>query len=69
MVYFICFSGLNEFVPENLLSVFDEYELEVTKFPGVLISYHTFSLKSPRTLGQNKNLVLSNELIKVKLPP
>ena len=46
-VYYITFfSGLNEFVPENLLSVFDEYELEVTEFPGVLISYQTFCLKA-----------------------
>ncbi|XP_015774297.1 PREDICTED: apoptosis-resistant E3 ubiquitin protein ligase 1-like, partial [Acropora digitifera] len=40
--------GLNEFVPEHLLSVFDEYELEVTEFPGVLISYQTFLLAGTR---------------------
>jgi len=34
MVFLLCFPGLNELVPDNLLSVFDEYELEVTEFPG-----------------------------------
>lgn len=26
----LCFAGLNEMVPDSLLSVFDEYELEVS---------------------------------------
>ena len=53
MVYLLCFSGLNELVPENLLSVFDEYELEVS--PPWCQSRNQLlgkkKKKSPKTLG------------------